>query len=55
MKCEVFKMFLKLGFEKEYEKRYVVIWLELKKMLFDGGVYDYFIYWDKDINILFVC
>ena len=31
------------------------IWPELKKMLSDGGVYDYSIYWDKDTNILFAC
>lgn len=53
MKREAFKMFLKPGFEKEYEKRHAAIWPELKKMLSDGGVYDYSIYWDKDTNILF--
>ena len=52
MKREAFKMFLKPGFEKEYEKRHAAIWPELKKMLSDGGVYDYSIYWDKDTNIL---
>ena len=30
-------------------------WPELKKMLSDGGVYDYSIYWDRDTNILFAC
>ena len=40
MKREAFKMFLKPGFEKEYEKRHAAIWPELKKMLSDGGVYD---------------
>ena len=55
MKREAFKMFLKPGFEKEYEKRHAAIWPELKKMLSDGGVYDYSIYWDKDTNILFAC
>ena len=54
MKREAFKMFLKPGFEKEYEKRHAAIWPELKKMLSDGGVYDYSIYWDKDTNILLV-
>ena len=48
MKREAFKMFLKPGFEKEYEKRHAAIWPELKKMLSDGGVYDYSIYWDTD-------
>ena len=55
MKREAFKMFLKPGFEKEYEKRHAAIWPELKKMLSDGGGYDYSIYWDRDTNILFAC
>ena len=46
-------MFLKPGYEKEYEKRHAAIWPELKKMLSDGGVCNYSIYWDKDTNILF--
>ena len=41
MKREAFKMFLKPGFEQEYKKRHAAIWPELKKMLSDGGVYDY--------------
>ena len=53
MKREAFKMFLKSGYEKEYERRHAAIWPELKKMLSDGGVYDYSIYWDKETNILF--
>ena len=40
MKREAFKMFLKSGYEKEYERRHAAIWPELKKMLSDGGVYD---------------
>ena len=55
MKREAFKMFLKSGYEKEYEKRHAAIWPELKKMLSDGGVYDYSIYWDKETNILYAC
>ena len=55
MKREAFKMFLKPGFEKEYERRHAEIWPELKQMLSDNGVYDYSIYWDKDTNILFAC
>ena len=46
-------MFLKPGFEDEYQKRHAAIWPELKKMLSDGGVRNYSIYWDKDTNILF--
>ena len=37
MKREAFKMFLKSGYEKEYERRHAAIWPELKKMLSDGG------------------
>ena len=55
MKREAFKMFLKPGFEDEYQRRHAAIWPELKKMLSDGGVYDYSIYWDCYTNILFVC
>ena len=51
MKREAFKMFLKPGFEKEYEKRHAAIWPELKKMLSDGGVYDYSIYIGTRIQI----
>ena len=32
MKREAFKMFLKSGYEKEYERRHAAIWPELKKM-----------------------
>ena len=53
MKREAFKMFLKPGFEAEYEKRHNAIWPELKKLLQDAGVYDYSIFWDKETNILF--
>ena len=48
-------MFLKPGFEDENQRRHAAIWPELKKMLSDGGVYDYSIYLDRDTNILFVC
>ncbi len=53
MKREAFKMFLKPGYEAEYEKRHSEIWPELKALLKEGGVYDYSIFWDKDTNILF--
>ena len=48
-------MYLKPGYEKEYEKSHAAIWPDLKKMLSDNGVCDYSIYWDKDTNILFAC
>ena len=53
MNRQAFKMFLKPGFEAEYEKRHNEIWPELKKLLKDAGVYDYSIFWDKETNILF--
>lgn len=53
MKREAFKMFLKPGYEAEYEKRHSEIWPELKALLKESGVYDYSIFWDKDTNILF--
>lgn len=55
MKREAFKMFLKPGFEDEYQRRHAAICPELKKMLSDVGVYGYSIYWDCYTNILFVC
>lgn len=53
MKRESFKMYLKQGFEKEYEKRHSEIWPELQKLLKESGVSDYTIFWDKETNILF--
>ncbi len=46
-------MFLKPGFEQEYEKRHREIWPEVASLIKESGVYDYSIYWDKDTNILF--
>lgn len=46
-------MYLKPGFEKEYEKRHNEIWPELKQLLIATGVSDYTIFWDKETNILF--
>ena len=48
-----FKMFLKPGFEEEYEKRHAAIWPELKQMIKEQGVQNYSICWDRDTNILF--
>ena len=53
MEHKAFKMFLKPGFEKEYEKRHNEIWPELKILLQESGVCDYSIFWDKDTNQLF--
>jgi len=53
MRREAFKMYLKPGFEAEYEKRHNEIWPELKELLKETGVSDYTIFWDKETNILF--
>jgi L-rhamnose mutarotase len=53
MKREAFKMYLKPGYEAEYERRHREIWPEVKQLLKESGVSDYSIYWDKDTNILF--
>jgi len=53
MKRSSFKMFLKPGFEREYEKRHDEIWPELKKLLQDSGVSDYSIFLDRETYILF--
>ena len=53
MKRFAFKMYLKPGCEQEYEKRHAAIWPELVKMIKDGGVRNYSIFWDKETNILF--
>lgn len=48
-----FKMKLKPGFAKEYERRHQLIWPELKLLLEDAGVYDYSIFLDEETNYLF--
>jgi len=53
MQRKAFKMFLKPGFELEYQKRHNEIWPELKKLIQQSGVSDYSIFWDRDTNILF--
>jgi len=53
MKRYAFKMYLKPGYESEYERRHNAIWPELKKLLKDAGVDDYSIFWDRDTNLLF--
>ncbi|MDR1813819.1 MAG: L-rhamnose mutarotase [Tannerella sp.] len=53
MKREGFKMYLKPGFEAEYEKRHAALWPELRALLSENGVSDYSIYWDRETNILF--
>lgn len=53
MKRFAFKMYLKPGNEKEYERRHAAIWPELVRMIKDAGVSDYSIFWDRDTNVLF--
>lgn len=53
MKREAFKMYLKPGQEKEYQKRHNEIWPELKALLKEEGVAKYSIFWDKETNILY--
>lgn len=53
IKREAFKMFLKPGFEAEYEKRHNAIWPELKQLLKDNGISDYSIFLDKDTYVLY--
>ena len=48
-----FKMKLKPGCEKEYQKRHAAIWPELVEMIKEQGVGNYSIYWDRDTNLLF--
>lgn len=53
MKRNAFKMYLKPGCEKEYEKRHKELWPEMRELLKKEGVSDYSIFWDKETNILF--
>ncbi len=53
MERQSFKMYLKPGFEKEYEKRHNAIWPELRQLLKDTGVSNYTIFWDKETNVLY--
>jgi L-rhamnose mutarotase len=53
MKTAAFKMKLNPGQAVEYKKRHDEIWPELKKLLKDNGISDYFIFLDEETNILF--
>lgn len=46
-------MFLKPGFESEYERRHREIWPELVELLRKSGVSNYSIHFDKSSNQLF--
>ena len=53
MKREAFKMYLKPGFEREYQILHNEIWPELVQHLKANGVSDYSIFWDKETNVLY--
>lgn len=53
MKRFAFKMILKPGCEKEYEKRHAALWPELKRQITESGIVNYSIFWDRETNILF--
>jgi len=53
MKRTAFKMHLKPGMKQEYKKRHDEIWPELKNLLKDSGVSEYFIFLDEETNTLF--
>ncbi len=48
-----FKMILKPGNEAEYEKRHREIWPEIVALLKEAQVSDYYIFFDKETNLLF--
>ena len=50
---QAFKMKLKKGFEKEYERRHNLLWPEMKQLLHDSGVSDYTIFLDEETATLF--
>ena len=52
-KREAFKMYLKKGFEKEYEWRHRNIWTEVEAKIEASGVYDYSIFLDEKTGVLF--
>lgn len=54
-KGEAFKIYLKKGFEKEYEWRHRNIWTEVKVKIEASGVYDYSIFLDENTGDAFCC
>ena len=52
-KREAFRMHLKPGCEKEYERRHREIWPEVKRKIEESGVYDYSIFLDEETGYLF--
>ena len=48
-----FKMHLNHGQKEAYKKRHDNIWPELKQLLKEAGISEYFIYLDEETNTLF--
>ena len=53
MKRVAFKMYLKEGQKKEYERRHREIWPEVVDLLKKAGVGDYSIFLDEQTHVLF--
>ncbi|OHX64474.1 L-rhamnose mutarotase [Flammeovirga pacifica] len=53
MKTLAFKMKLKPGMKSEYIRRHDLIWPELKALLQEYGINEYFIFLDEETDILF--
>ena len=53
MQRKAFKMYLLPGHSAEYKKRHDEIWPELKKLLEDSGISEYFIFLDRETSTLF--
>lgn len=48
-----FKMYLKPGHQVEYQERHSSIWPELKALLHEAGICDYYIFLDAATDTLF--
>lgn len=48
-----FKMKLMPGFQEEYKRRHNEIWPEVRTLLKENGISDYFIFLDEETNTLF--
>jgi L-rhamnose mutarotase len=53
MKTFAFKMKLFPGKEAEYRRRHNEIWPELKQLLLDSGIKEYYIFLDQETQTLF--
>ena len=53
MNCIAFKMKLKPGYKQEYIKRHNEVWPEIKTLIKNSGISDYYIFLDEETNMLF--